>query len=432
MALTFPNTDPAARAAHEPFLHSLHALRDEAQAARASAAAAAAASSSHSAILQLFAAASDLTQLPHPICPRCAADVSQKVQQRIASLTEEHTSLHALARQLTARAAQAEAEAEKDEERARKAREELAKLDAEELAREKGASAAVGTAGSAAAASGVTPLPPAPIPALPAVEAAVSAAEATVAAAAAATAADKAALAAEAAALAQELRALAQAEEVVLRGHQAVQVLAADFGEALYSALGENERLVLAINELAATDPLSDLFPISVSGHVGSIAGLRLGTVPTVPVEWAEINQALGQLALLVESLRRSTSTPLPGGTKIIVKGAQSGIVRGGDEAPLPLWRADSGLAAALFRSGGFADGLVALLRCLDALCRRATDADSSLGALSYPIDCNAGTIGGVTVRYGGPQSDVEWSRAMKYVLVNCQVVLTWASAIND
>ena len=43
----------------------------------------------------------------------------------------------------------------------------------------------------------------------------------------------------------------------------------------------------------------------SCSGHFGTINGFRLGRLPSIPVDWAELNTAWGQTVLLLHSLTR-------------------------------------------------------------------------------------------------------------------------------
>ena len=59
---------------------------------------------------------------------------------------------------------------------------------------------------------------------------------------------------------------------------------------------------------LAAFDVFSDAFAIGGDGLFGTINGLRLGRLPAVAVEWAEINGALGQVVLLLCTLARAHS----------------------------------------------------------------------------------------------------------------------------
>lgn len=48
---------------------------------------------------------------------------------------------------------------------------------------------------------------------------------------------------------------------------------------------------------------MSFFFPIRHSGQFGTINNFRLGRLPSVPVEWNEINAAWGQTVLLLHAL---------------------------------------------------------------------------------------------------------------------------------
>ncbi len=57
------------------------------------------------------------------------------------------------------------------------------------------------------------------------------------------------------------------------------------------------------LNKLKKTSVLNSAFHIWHNGHFGTINGLHLGRLQTVPVEWAEINAAWGQTAFLQSTL---------------------------------------------------------------------------------------------------------------------------------
>lgn len=65
------------------------------------------------------------------------------------------------------------------------------------------------------------------------------------------------------------------------------------------------------IGRLEQEHVLGGVFEIRTDASVGTINGLRLGRAPGVPVEWVELNAALGQVVLLVHTLGR---LHLPGG----------------------------------------------------------------------------------------------------------------------
>lgn len=56
---------------------------------------------------------------------------------------------------------------------------------------------------------------------------------------------------------------------------------------------------------LARTNVYNDAFCIGHDGGFATINGLRLGRLPGASVEWAEINAAWGQTALLLFTLAR-------------------------------------------------------------------------------------------------------------------------------
>ncbi|GMH89889.1 hypothetical protein TrST_g13427 [Triparma strigata] len=70
--------------------------------------------------------------------------------------------------------------------------------------------------------------------------------------------------------------------------------------QTLTSATADHHRSLLSLH------PLNDTFNISHSGPFGTINSFRLGRLQTVPVEWAEINAALGMSCLLLHTLSLS------------------------------------------------------------------------------------------------------------------------------
>lgn len=63
------------------------------------------------------------------------------------------------------------------------------------------------------------------------------------------------------------------------------------------------------LERLKRVNVYDDAFYISTDGHFGTINGLRLGTLPSSqPVDWNEINAALGHTCLLLATLARRCS----------------------------------------------------------------------------------------------------------------------------
>lgn len=59
------------------------------------------------------------------------------------------------------------------------------------------------------------------------------------------------------------------------------------------------------LDKLKKTNVFNATFHIWHHGHFGTINKLRLGRLPSAPVDWAEINAAWGQVTLLLVSLAR-------------------------------------------------------------------------------------------------------------------------------
>ena len=60
------------------------------------------------------------------------------------------------------------------------------------------------------------------------------------------------------------------------------------------------------LDKLKKTNVFNAAFHIWHSGHFGTINGFRLGRLPSVPVDWNELNTAWGQTVLLLHSLARN------------------------------------------------------------------------------------------------------------------------------
>lgn len=59
------------------------------------------------------------------------------------------------------------------------------------------------------------------------------------------------------------------------------------------------------MTKLRKTNVFNATFHIWHHGHFGTINKLRLGRLPSAPVDWTEINAAWGQVTLLLVSLAR-------------------------------------------------------------------------------------------------------------------------------
>ncbi|KAK2711617.1 hypothetical protein QYM36_012684 [Artemia franciscana] len=117
----------------------------------------------------------------------------------------------------------------------------------------------------------------------------------------------------------------------------------------------------ILLEKLKQTNALNAAFHIWHDGHFGVINGLHLGRLPSVPVEWSEINGAWGQAALLLEALVRRFGLKLTR-YRIVPMGSHSYMEDIVEKKELPLY-SSGGLK--FFWDSKFDGGMVAFLDCL-------------------------------------------------------------------
>lgn len=183
------------------------------------------------------------------------------------------------------------------------------------------------------------------------------------------------------------------------------------------------------LDRLKKTNVLNSAFHIWHNGHFGTINGLRLGRLQTVPVEWSEINAALGQAALLLVTLARNAGATFVR-YKVMPYGNQSfvDVLEGKKKNQhLPLY---SSAGLRIFADSKFDLGLVAYLDCLDQLKRHIELCSRSRFALPYSIAKdrigNGKELYSVKTQFNTLEG---WTKALKFVLTNLRWALTWISA---
>ncbi|KDO18758.1 hypothetical protein SPRG_21648 [Saprolegnia parasitica CBS 223.65] len=162
----------------------------------------------------------------------------------------------------------------------------------------------------------------------------------------------------------------------------------------------------------------NDTFHIWHEGSFGTINGLRLGRLPSKPVEWAEINAALGQATLLLATvasranLNFARHTPVARGSYSKMLTAPSKDKR----KEYPLYSDGS-----FFQRQKFNQALVFFLECVDEAGVRAMREEPSL---RFPYKIYKGKIGELAISVGG--NDEQWTRALKYLLTHLKWLLAW------
>ncbi|KAI9840956.1 MAG: autophagy protein 6 [Sclerophora amabilis] len=114
---------------------------------------------------------------------------------------------------------------------------------------------------------------------------------------------EKGAIDDEIAALEEEARQLDLEEEAFWRDRNAFALTLSEFQNERDGVNLQYDHDSRQLERLQRTNVYNDTFCIGHDGYFGTINGLRLGRLPSQPVEWAEINAAWGQTVLLLATV---------------------------------------------------------------------------------------------------------------------------------
>jgi len=181
------------------------------------------------------------------------------------------------------------------------------------------------------------------------------------------------------------------------------------------------------LEKLKKTNVFNATFHIWHSGHFGTINGFRLGRLPSVPVDWSEVNTAWGQTVLLLHSLCTKINLTL---TKynLIPYGNFSYIKVISENKELPLYGSGG---FKLIWDNKFDSGMAAFLECLQQFKEEVERGDSGF-CLPYEmekgkiLDRSTGNSYSVKMQFN---SEEQWTKAMKYMLTNLKWGLAWVTS---
>ncbi|XP_049834061.1 beclin-1-like protein [Schistocerca gregaria] len=181
------------------------------------------------------------------------------------------------------------------------------------------------------------------------------------------------------------------------------------------------------LDKLKKTNVFNATFHIWHSGHFGTINNFRLGRLPSVPVDWSEINAAWGQTALLLAALARKMNLSFKE-YRLVPYGNHSYIEVLKDNRELPL-----------YGSGGFRflwdtkfdSAMVAFLDCLQQFKEQVEKGDSGF-CLPYRMekgrieDSATGNSYNIKIQFN---SEEQWTKSLKFLLTNLKWGLAWVSS---
>ncbi|XP_059812486.1 beclin-1 isoform X5 [Hypanus sabinus] len=167
------------------------------------------------------------------------------------------------------------------------------------------------------------------------------------------------------------------------------------------------------------------------SGQFGTINNFRLGRLPSVPVEWNEINAAWGQTVLLLHSLANKMELRFQR-YRLVPYGNHSYLESLTDRTKeLPLY-CSGGLR--FFWDNKFDHAMVAFLDCVQQFKEEVERGDTGF-CLPYRMDVEKGKIedtGGSGGSYSIKtqfNSEEQWTKALKFMLTNLKWGLAWVSS---
>lgn len=182
------------------------------------------------------------------------------------------------------------------------------------------------------------------------------------------------------------------------------------------------------LNRLKKTNVLNSTFHIWHNGHFGTINGLRLGRLQTVPVEWAEINAAWGQTMFLLTTLAQFTGIEFEH-YRLVPYGNQSFLEPlEGKRKLLPLY---SSAGLRIFTDSKFDAAMVGFLDCMNQLKLHIEKTSQPHFILPYNIDKDK--IGDANKEFYSIKTQFNtqegWTKALKFLLTNLRWALTWVAA---
>nr|CAG4643129.1 EOG090X048D [Ilyocryptus agilis] len=216
--------------------------------------------------------------------------------------------------------------------------------------------------------------------------------------------------------------------------HRHQQLQATDEQISLESQLRFTE---LNLDRLKQTNAFNATFHLWHVGHFGTINGLRMGRLPSVPVDWTEINAAWGQVTILLAALARKVNLVFQR-YRLVPFGSQSYITDTVDKKTLPLY--GSGGFRGFMWDAKFDAGMVAFVDCLQQFQQKVEGSqklDENTGGrlnFQFPYRMDRGRIEDRATRQWYSikiqfNSEEQWTKALKFMLTNLKWGVAWVAA---
>mmetsp|Transcript_10512 Transcript_10512/g.17136 ORF Transcript_10512/g.17136 Transcript_10512/m.17136 type:complete len:310 (+) Transcript_10512:102-1031(+) len=180
---------------------------------------------------------------------------------------------------------------------------------------------------------------------------------------------------------------------------------------------------VSSLDKFKQINALNDAFYIWYSGPFATINGFKLGTLLHKPVDFTEINAALGQASLCVHIIASRCGIDFKHFVLLSpMMGSCARVFKADDRrTSFPLFIDQSSFS--FFPKRNFNQALLGFMHCVQELGDYVAASDPTL-AVPYKIDNSTSTIGGKSFVYGA--EDEVWTHALKFMLANVKWIIAW------
>ncbi|XP_047561395.1 beclin-2 [Lutra lutra] len=227
-----------------------------------------------------------------------------------------------------------------------------------------------------------------------------------------------------------ETKMLDQQDEQYWRDYSYLQWQQLELQDELESMKNQLRHAQIQWGRLKKTSVFSATFEIRHDGPVGIINSFRLGCLSTTPVSWKEINMAWGQTALLLLALSNKIGLEfqryrlIPCGNRSYLKSLTD------DPVQLPLFCIAGQRTCSQVK---FDQAMMAFLDCMQQFKEEAEKAKWGL-CLPYRIHVESGLMedSGSSGEFYSIKthlnSEEQWTKALKLMLINFKCSLAWVS----
>lgn len=196
--------------------------------------------------------------------------------------------------------------------------------------------------------------------------------------------------------------------------------------DELESVKDEVDRTVAQFERFLQINILNDAFFVWYVGPFATINGFRLGSLNVRPVEWVEINAALGQAVLAVSTLAAKANLQFKK-YYLHPQGSFPKLSKVDDKRIVLQLYIDQSFS--LFPKTNFNKALLAFLSCIQEFAEYIGKHDPTM-MLPFPISADEGKVNDILIMLGADED--LWTKGLKFMLTDIKWMIAWAAKHCD